>query len=129
MRNGILCVVLVLFLSVPAFSQDTAKTANPVQIIDGDTIALIDIRPVVIFPPVKLATKRQNARYDRLVYNIKKVYPYAKLAGQRLKVYKTILDTIPTEKARKLFIKKAEKSWRPSSATRSKTSASTREKS
>ena len=109
MRNGILSVVFTLFLMHPAFSQDTAKIANPVQIIDGDTVALIDIKPVVIFPPVKLATKRETARYDRLVYNVKKVYPYAKLAAQKLKIYKSILDTIPTEKSRKLFIKKAEK--------------------
>ena len=109
MRNGILCVLFTLFCFNPAFSQDTAKIVNSTQIIDGDTIALIDVKPVIIFPPIKIENKRSVARYDRLVYNVKKVYPYAKLAGQKLKIYKAILDTIPTEKARKSFIKKAEK--------------------
>ena len=109
MRNGILCVLFTLFCFNPAFSQDTAKIVNSIQIIDGDTVALIDVKPVIIFPPIKIENKRSVARYDRLVYNVKKVYPYAKLAGQKLKIYKAILDTIPTEKARKSFIKKAEK--------------------
>jgi hypothetical protein len=109
MRNGILCVAFILFLFSPAFSQDTTKVTNPTQIIDGDTVALIDITPVVIFPPFKSTSKRETARYDRLVYNVKKVYPYARLAAQRLMMYKEIMDTIPTEKARKTFLKKAEK--------------------
>jgi len=109
MRIGILSVILTLFCFNPAFSQDTAKVVNSTQIIDGDTVALINIRPVVIFPPVVTGNKRETARYDRLVYNVKKVYPYAKLAGEKLKIYKAILDSIPTEKGRKLFIKKAEK--------------------
>jgi len=33
------------------------------------------------------------------VYNVKKVYPYAKLAGETTDYFKKILDTIPTEKA------------------------------
>jgi hypothetical protein len=63
----------------------------------------------MIFPPVHFTSKRQTIRYDRLVYNVKKVYPYAKLAGAKLKEYKTILKAFPTEKERKIFIKRAEK--------------------
>jgi hypothetical protein len=109
MRNGILILALMMCLFRPACSQDTTKPADQIQVINGDTVALIDIKPVVIFPPVKVINKRDAARYDRLVYNVKKVYPYARLAGEMLKNYKEILDTIPTEKARKAFIKRAEK--------------------
>ncbi len=109
MIKRILTFFFFIFCFVGASSQDTTKMPNPIKIIDGDTVALIDIRPVVIFPPVRVETRRESKRYDRLVYNVKKVYPYAKLAGQRLKFYKSILDTIPTEKARKLYMKKAEK--------------------
>jgi hypothetical protein len=109
MIKRILTFFFFIFCFVVAYSQDTTKMPNPIKIIDGDTVALIDIKPVVIFPPVRVETRRESKRYDRLVYNVKKVYPYAKLAGQRLKFYKSILDTIPTEKARKLFMKKAEK--------------------
>ncbi len=109
MITRFLTIFLVVFCYTLAVSQDTTQTTTPVKIIDGDTVALIDIRPVVIFPPVRIETKRESKRYDRLVYNVKKVYPYAKLAGQKLSAYKLILDTIQTEKARKLYMKKAEK--------------------
>ena len=109
MKSGILHIIFVVFCFHHAFSQDTAKVVNPTQIIDGDTVAVVDFTPVVIFPQVKVETSHQAARWDRLVYNVKMVYPYAKLAGQKLKMYKSILDTIPTEKARKAFIKTAEK--------------------
>jgi hypothetical protein len=91
------------------FSQDTTHIVVPAKIVDGDTVALLDISPVMIFPPIHFTTKRESVRYDRLVYNVKKVYPYAKLAGAKLKEYKTMLETITTEKERKSFIKKAEK--------------------
>ena len=109
MRKGTLIFISVILCRIFAFSQDTIKTISPTQIVEGDTITLIDVKPVVIFPPVVFQSRRESARYDKLVYNVKKVYPYAKLAGQRLAVYKAIMDTIPTESARKLFIKKAEK--------------------
>ncbi|MEI6683907.1 MAG: DUF4294 domain-containing protein [Bacteroidota bacterium] len=109
MKNGILSVIFTLFCLNLAFSQDTAKIVTSTQVVDGDTLTLIDIKPVVIFPPVKPGTKRETARYDRLVYNVKLVYPYAKMAGEKLKMYKSVLDTIPTEKGRKTYIKKAEK--------------------
>jgi len=43
------------------------------------------------------------------VINIKKVYPYAKLAAIKLTEYKQKLDSIPDVKARKKFLKAAEK--------------------
>ena len=54
-------------------------------------------------------TRKAAMRYDKLIYNVKKVYPYAKLAGMKLDEYQKVLDTIPTEKARKAYMKKAEK--------------------
>jgi len=109
MIKYILTFLCFVFYCTLAFSQDTTKTDSSVKIIDGDTIALVDIKPVVIFPPVRISTKREAKRYDRLVYNVKKVYPYAKLAGQKLSYYKTVMDTIQGEKARKMYMKKAEK--------------------
>ena len=81
----------------------------PGKIIDGDTIPYVDMKNVVVFPPLDNATLTELVSYGRLVYNVKKVYPYAKIAGQKLKEYKHVLDSIPTERARKKFIKAAEK--------------------
>lgn len=81
----------------------------PGKIINGDTIPYVDMKNVVVFPPLDNATLTELVSYGRLVYNVKKVYPYAKIAGQKLMEYKHVLDSIPTERARKKFIKAAEK--------------------
>ena len=109
MRKGILIFILLFSCRILLYSQDTTKTIPSTQVIEGDTIAMVDVKPVVIFPPVPLQSKRETVRYDKLVYNVKKVYPYAKLAGKQLAFYKSVLDTIPTESARKIYMKKAEK--------------------
>jgi hypothetical protein len=104
-----LTIFFIVFYCTLASAQDTAKIAPPVKIIDGDTVALVDIKPVVIFPPFRVESKQDSKRFNKLIHNIKKVYPYAKMAGQKLRYYKTVLDTIRTEKERKLYIKKAQK--------------------
>jgi hypothetical protein len=109
MRILLLSLILVFTASLSLFSQDTTKIALPGKIVLGDTLPAVDLNSVVIFPPAKFDTRREAARYDRLVYNIKLVYPYAKLAGIKLKQIKAVLDTIKNEKQRKLFLKKSEK--------------------
>lgn len=109
MRHDLLFVFILMVFPFPGYTQDTVKSHGQTQIVGGDTLSVIELYPVVIFPEVKFDNRRQANRYDKLVYNIRKVYPYAKLAGEKLKYYKSVLDTIPTEKARKKYLKKAEK--------------------
>jgi len=108
MKPGIILVFLLLSLIRFSFSQDTIKKVVTPTAQMTDSIAEIDVKPVVIFPPVRHESKRAMIRYDRLVYNVKKVYPFAKMAGMKFAEYKKILDTIPDEKSRKKFLKKAE---------------------
>jgi hypothetical protein len=109
MRILLLSFIFVFSINLSLFSQDTTKIALPAKIVQGDTLPAIDLNSVVIFPPAKFDTRKEAARYDRLVYNIKFVYPYAKLAGVKLKQIKAVLDTIKNDKQRKLFLKKSEK--------------------
>lgn len=101
---------ILICQTVLSFSQDTARVNPPVKIVGTDTLTVVDVQPIIIFPPTVIRTKKESVRYDRLVYNVKKVYPYAKLAGAKLREYEKILDTIPTEKGKKIFLKKAQHS-------------------
>jgi hypothetical protein len=97
-------------LCFPAFSQDTLRHLKvPAKILNGDTIPFVDIDTTSVYSPPPIVDRKERIRYDRLVYNIKKVYPYAKLAGNKLREYRDSLEKIPSEKKRKEFIKKAEK--------------------
>ncbi len=79
------------------------------KVINGDTVPHIYIDEIKITPPWKFENKRQRKRYNRLIINIKKTLPYARLARNKINLISNALDTIPNEKARKIYIKKAEK--------------------
>jgi hypothetical protein len=100
---------LTLFFCIPvARAQDHPSDTVPAKIINGDTIPLVDVKPYVAFPPSEVKTRKAAMRYDKLVYNVRKVYPYARLAGQKFLELKAVYDTIQGEKERKAYIKKAQ---------------------
>ncbi|MCX6243141.1 MAG: DUF4294 domain-containing protein [Bacteroidetes bacterium] len=103
---------------IPAlFSQDTIRQNQdttrhnivPGKILNGDTLPYIDMKTVVVFPEMNFSSAKDLVRYEKLVYNVRKVYPYAKLAGIKLQQYQVKLDSISGEKERKKFLKNAEK--------------------
>lgn len=89
-------------------AQDVPDTV-PARIIDGDTIPVIDLRAVMTFPPYDTPKRKGGMSYNRLVYHVKKVYPYAMLASEKLEEFNEEMEKIPTEKGRKAYLRKAEK--------------------
>lgn len=49
-----------------------------------------------------------QARYQKLVRDVKRVLPYAKMAGFRMYLMEQNLMNLPTEKARKAYLKRTE---------------------
>jgi hypothetical protein len=78
-------------------------------VINGDTIPLIDLPPFEINESVHMMTPTERWYWDRLVYNVKVVLPYAKLAGVKLKEYNTVLLSARNENDKKRLMKLAEK--------------------
>lgn len=81
----------------------------PQKIIDGDTLPHVYIDEIKVMPPWTFKNNREQYRYSRLVVNIKKTLPYARLANYRLNQIAISLDTIKGEKRKKIFIKQSEK--------------------
>lgn len=75
------------------------------EIIDGDTV------PVKYLPYFNVSSERtfrsaaEKQRWSRLRYNVKKVYPLAKLAGELLEKYSGEIEGVETEKERKKYFK------------------------
>lgn len=90
-------------------SSDTIPISVPLIVLSGDTLPVVEMNPIMVYPPYEFKNKRQRKRYSRLVYNIQVVYPYAKLAAKKLKEFEKALDTIPSQKGRRKFARKAEK--------------------
>jgi hypothetical protein len=104
------CIYL-LFIPYLCIAQEPIQENKPVQkivvravIYEGDTIPYITLPAVVCFGERKFRNKKEAAKWTRLLYNVKKVYPYSILAAARLKEYDRVLATIPNEKDRKNYM-------------------------
>ncbi len=78
-------------------------------IIDGDTFPHIKMYRIIVYPERKFKNKRQRRHYNRLVHNVKVVYPYAVKIGEIYRETELELQNIPTEAERRRFIRKKEK--------------------
>jgi hypothetical protein len=77
---------------------------------DGVTMPEIEIKEVTIMAPPKPEKRSDLRKYDRLVFNIKRVYPYAVMVRVRLSQVNDELKNIKDEKQRKDYLKTVEKS-------------------
>ena len=78
------------------------------RIVNGDTIPYMELAPVNIIAPRIFKSRADENRYRRLVHNVKRVYPYAKLAGIKYEEYSEIIQTLPTESQRRRAMRQAE---------------------
>jgi hypothetical protein len=76
---------------------------------DGESLPEIEIKEVNVVGHHSLAEKFQEWRYDRLVANVKKVYPYSVIVREKLKEVNAELEQLPNDRARKKFINEFEK--------------------
>jgi len=102
--------MISLFLSSLLFAQSEETTLIPTRatIYKGDTIPYITLKTAYVFSPLVFKSKREQRRYTKLVRDIKKVYPYAKIAGERILMYSAIIDTIQDKKKQKEYLEIAE---------------------
>jgi hypothetical protein len=77
--------------------------------VDGETLASIELQEVVVFPEIQFDNQRKFRRYQKLVRDLKKVYPYAQKAKYKLIQMEREFRKLETEKARKRYIKTVEK--------------------
>jgi len=105
----ILIAFSIVLITIKSFSQ-----AYRFEIINGDTIPVVDMPAVLIIPGIKNAPKFKNkkevVKYNRLTRYVKKVYPYAQLASQKLKECEAEIKKDP--ESRKKAMRKVEKALR-----------------
>lgn len=109
-----LLYILFIFIPFMMFCQkeiDSIKidSTNYVQyyIIEGDTIPhdAIDLDEVIILGKLKFKDRLARRKYLILRRKTRKVYPYAKLASERLTVLNKRLENIKSKKAKRKYIK------------------------
>ena len=113
LKKTIPLFVLLLGSCHWGMSQDSIRRTGDIYvarmvIVDGDTLWVADLDEVYIFPTKKFKNRREYWRYTRLIYNVKKAYPWAKVAGEKLEEVEIHMGTLKTEKEQREYIKQVE---------------------
>ena len=113
--------LLLMFLKVGIYGQskDTTvmyKLSNNEEVealvVNGDTFPIVNLRAFYVIAKKPVKNKRYSRRYRKLRRDVKRAYPYAKLAGMKLKEYDSELKKLKTDGQRRKFMKRVEKELR-----------------
>lgn len=111
-QKAIIVVIILACFSAHAQEQNQSSNKGVLvykRVVEGDTLAHINLKEVIILPPRQFQSKREQMKYAKLVRNIKKVLPYAKIARTKLLLIQTEVEKLKTEVERKEYLKYAEK--------------------
>lgn len=100
---NILLVVGVSCMGAVCFGQSNIVRCRRI-VYEGESILNVELKPVTVF-----ARKADMRRYERLIRNVKKVYPIARYANERMLQLERELANIPTKKEREQHVKAVEK--------------------
>lgn len=102
-------ILLFVFIGYSSFSQNSEERVVYKSVIDGDTLYIIPLDEVEIKGEAIHKNKRLLRRTNRLIRYVKKVYPYAKIAGEKLIEYDSVLRQAETKAQRRKLMRQAEK--------------------
>jgi len=115
LKRFVLILFLYSFVSV-GWAQNPividGYTILPITILDGDTIPNALIRQVVVFPKREFKNSREYRHYNRLIRNIKIVYPYAQIAKRKMSEMEEHFQLLETEHERNLYVRQVESEMR-----------------
>ncbi len=108
-------IYIALFFSTAIFAQEDPVKQDSTQvhymIIEGDSIAVtsVELNEVLVLPNLKFADRDARIRYIILRRKTLKVYPYAKLAAERLEALQDRLETLEKKRDKKKYAKVIQK--------------------
>jgi len=111
----IIAILASSVASAQVVTEHTKKVNDSVEtfyyIIEGDTIPreYIDLDEVVLLNKLEFNSKQDRRRYLILRRKTRKVYPYAKLASERLTTMTQRLETIEKKRDRKRYTRRIQK--------------------
>lgn len=99
----------VLNVDINAARQDVYRKKYHKITEDGDTVLVLVMNQITIFPPIKFKNKKEEQFYWRTVRDVKLTLPYAKLICATLTETYEYIETFPTQKEREKHLKQMEK--------------------
>lgn len=102
--------ISIFFFLIAALVGQTSNDRIVVmaQIIDNDTLITMPLPEYRVNAKLPRQLRAKFRAHSKLVYHVKKVYPYARLAGIKLNEYEDILKAAQSDKERRQLMKLAE---------------------
>ena len=91
------------------FFDAPAPGYYPSIIVNGEAFAVVQLPEVIVFKPLEFKNRREEQQYNKLVRDVKKTLPYAKLVYATLIETYEYMETLPDDKAREKHLKQMEK--------------------
>ena len=125
-RNIALWLLLAVTASAFAAPQDTEQLLTQLDSIgtgrqnvfrgkyhtvtpEGDSVLVLVMNDITVFPPLKFKNKKEEEFYWRTVRDVRRTLPYAKLICETLTETYEYIETLPTQKEREDHLKRMEK--------------------
>lgn len=108
MKKVLIVFVFLILLSGFSQAQKVDGVVVFARVIDGDTVPIIPLEEVNIYSFRIIKNKREARKLSKLIRNVKRVYPYAKIAGIKLMQYNDTLMLAETTRERRKIMKMVE---------------------
>ncbi len=99
------CFLFFTFVCGNLFAQQQEKYSPYAE--NGDS--LIILSDVLVYPPIQFGNEKEIMAYNRMVRDVKKTLPYAKMIYATLIETCEYIDRLPNSKAKEAHIKRVEK--------------------
>ncbi len=101
--------LVAFWATLSSFGQkDGCGRVLRARVVNGDTLAVVDLREATVLATWMPSNRREAARYDKLTRTVQRVYPYARITADLLAEYERDLSLIERSGDQDLYIKLAE---------------------
>jgi len=121
MKNVFFIFSAFFFCCAAIYAQDISRKPAPklknirpeglqFGTVEGtDTVPFVFLKEVLVFPPLVFKNEKERREYNKLVRDVKKTLPYAKLVYETLIETYEYIETLPDDKTKDAHLKKMEK--------------------
>jgi len=115
----VVIILLLGFLHAGVYGQrnDTVVADTvmaPVHVLktatfDGQTYPFVELKEIIVIGKMPRGVRFDYRRHARLVYNVRRVYPFALIVRDEFGRINRLLETLPTDRAKRDFLQSYEK--------------------
>lgn len=101
-----------IFLTIFLFFIVASNAQNDTLDIEEDNYLtkIIDLPEVYVFDKARtFSSEEERKKYLILQYRVKKVYPYAKLAAERLRIMERTMDAMKNKRQKRIYTKRMQR--------------------